>query len=85
MPRNPAAARLLPLAALGLALAPGRAEAFPWMIHHGYTNCAQCHVDPSGGGVLTDYGRAQGEILRIAERASAGEGVGESVAGGGVV
>lgn len=63
MPRSPAVARLLPLAALALALAPGRAEAFPWMIHHGYTNCAQCHVDPSGGGVLTDYGRAQGEIL----------------------
>ncbi|MEQ1566136.1 MAG: hypothetical protein ABMA64_10900 [Myxococcota bacterium] len=39
------------------------ALAFPWMIHHGYTGCAQCHVDPSGAGTLTDYGRAQGEIL----------------------
>lgn len=39
------------------------AYAFPWMVHHGYNGCAQCHVDPSGGGVLTDYGRAQGEIL----------------------
>lgn len=39
------------------------ASAYPWMIHHGYTSCAQCHADPSGGGVLTEYGRAQGEIL----------------------
>ncbi|MDP2315489.1 MAG: hypothetical protein Q8P41_21505 [Pseudomonadota bacterium] len=54
---------LLALFALFVAILPGRAEAYPWMIRHGYTNCAQCHVDPSGGGVLTDYGRAQGEIL----------------------
>lgn len=50
------------IVALGIFL-PGRAEAFPWMIHHGYTNCAQCHVDPSGAGALTAYGRAQGDIL----------------------
>jgi hypothetical protein len=54
---------VLALAAVLLALLPGRAEAYPWMIRHGYTNCAQCHVDPSGGGVLTEYGRGQGEIL----------------------
>ena len=54
----------LPLLTAAVALAmPGAAAAFPWMIHHGYTNCAQCHVDPSGAGILTDYGRAQGEIL----------------------
>jgi len=46
-----------------VALLPERALAFPWMIHHGYVNCAQCHVDPAGAGILTDYGRAQGEIL----------------------
>ncbi|MDP2311015.1 MAG: hypothetical protein Q8P18_33655 [Pseudomonadota bacterium] len=50
-------------AVLLVALLPGRAQAYPWMIRHGYTNCAQCHVDPSGGGVLTEYGRGQGEIL----------------------
>jgi hypothetical protein len=33
------------------------------MVKHGYTSCAQCHSDPSGAGVLTAYGRAQGEIL----------------------
>ena len=54
---------LLVAAALVAAAIPGRAQAFPWMIHHGYTNCAQCHVDPSGGGALTAYGRPQGEIL----------------------
>ena len=33
------------------------------MIHHGYTGCATCHADPSGGSLLTAYGRAQSEIL----------------------
>jgi hypothetical protein len=33
------------------------------MIRHGYTGCATCHVDPSGGGVLTEYGSAQGDLL----------------------
>lgn len=46
-----------------LALRSAPASAFPWMVHHGYVGCAQCHVDPSGAGILTDYGRAQGEIL----------------------
>lgn len=45
------------------ALFPGSAAAYPWMVQHGYTACAQCHVDPSGAGVLTDYGRGQAEIL----------------------
>jgi len=49
------------LVVAGLSAKP--AYAYPWMIKHGYTNCAQCHVDPSGGGTLTDYGRGQGEIL----------------------
>lgn len=51
------------LVAAVFAVLPTRAWAFPWMVHHGYTNCAQCHVDPSGAGLLTDYGRAQGEVL----------------------
>lgn len=56
-------APLLALLVALLALVPGRAHAYPWMVQHGYTACAQCHVDPSGAGTLTDYGRAQGEIL----------------------
>jgi hypothetical protein len=39
------------------------AEAYPWMIRHGYTGCATCHSDPSGGSLLTPYGRAQSELL----------------------
>lgn len=40
------------------------AWAYPWMIRHGYTGCATCHADPSGGaGLLTPYGRAQGELV----------------------
>ncbi len=39
------------------------AHAYPWMIRHEYTGCGTCHVDPSGGGLLTEYGAAQGDIL----------------------
>lgn len=35
----------------------GKSYAFPEMIRHGYTSCTTCHVSPSGGGVLTQYGR----------------------------
>src|SRR5499427_9544108 len=50
--------------ALTSLLLPARsAHAYPWMIRHDYTACAQCHVDPSGGGPLSQYGRAMGEVL----------------------
>jgi hypothetical protein len=39
------------------------ASAYPTMIRHGYTQCAACHTDPSGGTTLTQYGRAQSELL----------------------
>ena len=50
---------------LGLVLwgAPPAARAYPWMIKHDYASCAACHADPSGGGLLTAYGRAQSELL----------------------
>src|SRR3990172_7243213 len=38
-------------------------HAYPWMIQHQYTGCALCHVDPSGGYLLTAYGRAQRQAL----------------------
>jgi hypothetical protein len=41
----------------------GPAWAFPWMVKHNYGSCAACHVDPSGAGQLTQYGRAQADIL----------------------
>src|SRR6185369_1555979 len=50
------------LAVAGLLL-PGAASAYPWMIRHGYSGCGVCHIDPSGGGLLTDYGRAQSDLL----------------------
>jgi hypothetical protein len=50
-------------AALALLLLPTSAEAYPWMIKHEYTGCGVCHVDPSGAGLLTDYGRAQNVLL----------------------
>jgi hypothetical protein len=33
-------------------------HAFASTIRHGYTQCTPCHVDPSGAGPLTAYGRA---------------------------
>jgi hypothetical protein len=40
------------------------AQAYPWMIRHGYTGCTPCHTDPSGGmGAMTEYGRAQSDLL----------------------
>ena len=51
---------ILLLAALVI---PGAAHAYPWMIRHGYSGCGVCHIDPSGGGLLTDYGRAQSDLL----------------------
>ena len=52
----------LTLAVVALLL-PGAASAYPWMIRHGYSGCGVCHIDPSGGGLLTDYGRAQSDLL----------------------
>jgi hypothetical protein len=31
--------------------------AFPEMIRHGYAQCTACHVSPTGGGLLSAYGR----------------------------
>jgi hypothetical protein len=44
--------------ALWCLLAPRSALAFASTIRHGYTQCTPCHVDPSGSGTLTAYGRA---------------------------
>lgn len=46
-----------------VALGPRTAAAFPTMVRHGYVSCQACHVDPSGGGQLTVYGRAQADLL----------------------
>jgi hypothetical protein len=52
------------VASLVVSLVTSRASAYPWMIRHHYTACTPCHTDPSGGaGALTDYGRAQSDLL----------------------
>lgn len=66
--------RIWPVAAvllLALGAAP-RAHAYTWMIRYGHGSCVSCHVDPSGGGLLTDYGREQGaDVLRTRWSAAA--------------
>lgn len=49
--------------ALTVALTASSALAFPWMVKHNYGACGSCHVDPSGGGQTTSYGRAQADVL----------------------
>jgi len=47
-----------------ILLTPRPAHAYAWMIRHGYPGCAQCHFDPSGGGLLNDFGLgAAGDLL----------------------
>ena len=53
--------RLIWIVALLLWSQPS--HAYPWMIQHKYTGCTACHVDPSGGYLLTAYGRAQTQTL----------------------
>jgi hypothetical protein len=45
---------VLPLIAL---FTPRQAHAYAWMIKRGYPSCPACHADPSGGELLTAYGR----------------------------
>lgn len=43
---------------LALSLLASSAWAFPELVRHGYATCNACHVSPTGGGVLTAYGRS---------------------------
>jgi hypothetical protein len=54
---------IAPIAVLFIVLSPRKAAAYSWMIKHRYGGCATCHADPSGGELLTRYGRAQGDLL----------------------
>jgi hypothetical protein len=40
-----------------ISILPIAAFAFPDMVRHGYVNCISCHISPTGGGILTQYGR----------------------------
>lgn len=44
-------------------LASSVASAFPDLIRHGYVNCNACHVSPTGGGMMSPYGRALSKEL----------------------
>ncbi|WNG26999.1 hypothetical protein F0U62_25520 [Cystobacter fuscus] len=68
---------LVVLFLFGLLVSP-RAEAYTWMIRHGYSSCAACHADPSGAGLVTAYGRAQSELLLAANYGKAKEEVSPS-------
>ena len=46
-----------------ITLSSARADAYAWMIKHGFSKCGSCHTDPSGGETLTRFGRFQSEHL----------------------
>lgn len=46
------------LASAGLALAASGAEAEPIFLSRQYARCITCHYSPTGGGLLTPYGRS---------------------------
>ncbi len=61
---SPALRALLWLAPALFALFVSKpAAAYPWMIKHGYSNCSTCHADPSGGELLTVYGRVMSDAF----------------------
>lgn len=49
------------LAGAFLFLISVQASAFPGAIRKNYPSCVACHVNPTGGGVLTAYGREAGD------------------------
>jgi hypothetical protein len=50
------------MAAVALAALHGStAAAFPENVRYGYASCSTCHASPTGGGVLTPYGREASE------------------------
>jgi hypothetical protein len=62
---------LIPLLVLAV---PSEAQAYHWMIKHGYPTCGACHTDPSGGELLTFYGRMQSEVTLSMPWGGSGEG-----------
>ncbi|MBK7395975.1 MAG: hypothetical protein IPJ34_06630 [Myxococcales bacterium] len=67
-------ASIAALCALLVVLVPREAAAHPFMIRHGYSACGMCHLDPSGGTALTEYGRAQSDLLLRSQWVKKGEG-----------
>lgn len=48
---------------LATALWSPKCFGYAWMIRHGQAQCANCHVDPSGGETLTAWGRSAASAL----------------------
>jgi len=48
----------LALAAASVAIGAGRAGAEPMFLSRQYARCTTCHYSPTGGGLLTPYGRS---------------------------
>jgi hypothetical protein len=48
---------------LVVGLCSSSSFAYPWMLRHDLTSCGTCHVDPSGAGQLTAFGRLESELL----------------------
>jgi hypothetical protein len=59
------------------------ASAYAWMIRHGYGGCTTCHADPSGGELLTKYGRVQGDLILRMRYGKDGVSAASSTAGEG--
>jgi hypothetical protein len=49
--------KFLTLAMAMMICRPTTVLGFPELIRHGYVNCSNCHISPSGGGTINDYGR----------------------------
>ncbi len=58
---------------LGLVAGSTAAFGYPESVRYGYASCAACHVSPTGGGALTQYGRASSEQF-MSTWATQGEG-----------
>ncbi|RYZ63714.1 MAG: hypothetical protein EOP05_23120, partial [Proteobacteria bacterium] len=61
--RSFATSGVLALLLSAVTFVGANAEAYPDLIRHNYVNCTTCHVSPTGGGAMTEYGRAMSHEL----------------------